>query len=436
MITGFAFRSPEVVRFLINASKYNVCVVPSMEGAKPTAVDSVLAEFARKPNTGRKRVYLHKSVSSLLSCFAKKKLDPGTDYHFVFDALSILNTKPCVRIIDIETKDAANWQLKRTLPSQINKILETMKVGIDDADIKCLSEHIVFPEDLIHTDKKVGDNEKQSKNKSFLHIIQDIQSKNADKREAIEFWICAFYAGTLRDTNHRTATTSIKARWTEQSDINVTVYKEKVDKTARERMANAMREGLLSCGFELKKGLITKIMSQIGVQEHINIMRGLFLIQEKKYTPEKASYSTGANISALALIARCLWDRSHHAKPAVKYAHLLKGIALPKKLLKPLIGIKKTEEAKPTKQEEIQPKRRVIPGISIQAGMHDLTDLVVLAGLAPASKTPIQIKALSKSPIKTTAQKFLKDGKTVYKIKTGKHEYLRYQGQKVKLMGV
>lgn len=430
---GFAFRSPDVVRFLINASKYMPVVVPDMSkpGATQVQVSNIVAEAKSRPLQSRRRVWLHKSVTGMLVCFKNKILDPTQDLHIVFDALSVLKAKTVVRILDIDTKEDATWQLKKTLPSQLNKLLETLGNGVSESDLKVLDGRIIHPEDLIVTDQKVGDKEKVSKTKSFLHTIQDIQSKNADKRMQIEFWICAFYTGMLRDKNHVMQTKNITAKWVPDSSIDIEVYAEKNDKTARQRMMQRAVKGLGDCGLVLKTGTQNKIMELIGGLEHIYIMRGLFLITKKKYSPEKAAHETGANISALSCIARCLFNPTSHLSLSKIHEKELHSICVPKKMLLGMTG-KKREEVDESKEKRT---RTAVTGREIKPGEYAITELVVAAKLVPVTKTPMQVLAASKTPITTTAKKVMRSGRTLFVIENNKSDYIKFAGKKIKIMG-
>lgn len=336
MIQGFAFKSPDVVRFLVPASSYAVCIVPS--ATKPNVISDALKAFASTPIGSRKRVFMYKSVQALLTCVRNKWVDVNAHYHVVFDALSVLSTKTCVKILDVETQKDATWQLKKTLSSLVTKALETCKPGIDESDLKCLQEAHIFPEDMIHTDKKSSDQEKQNKTKSFLHVIQDLQSKNADKRNAIAFWICAGYAGVLLDKMHVIKSTEVSAKWTPRG-IAVKTFSEKKDPNARQRIADKIKSALMQYGFEIKKSSLAKVMGLIGGYEYKYIMRALFLMQECKYSAEKASNETGANVSAVSLIWRYLRDETQVTNMCLKHKKEIDtSFSIPKKYLKAIVG--------------------------------------------------------------------------------------------------
>lgn len=429
MILGFAFKSPEVVKFLIPAHSYAVCLVPS--NTRPQIISEALAGFTRMPVASRKRVYLYKSVSGLLTCLKNNWVDASTDYHIVFDALSILSTKTCVKIIDVDVQKDATWQLKKTLSNVVSKSLETLRPGVDAEDIKVLQETQIFPEDLIHTDKKSNDLEKSNKTKSLLHVIQDLQSKNADKRNAIAFWICAGYAGALLDTQHVVASKQMDTtKWSTQP-IRVRTYAEKSDKTARQRIAETMRNGLMQYGFEIKKSSLAKVMDLIGGYEYKHIMRALCLMQELKYTSEKASNATGANVSAVALIWRYLHQPEDSVNLCVKHKSVLNPqISIPKKFLKALSGQDIEVQAVVVKT------RKKVVARAVPAGLYTTARLAITAGLVGAQKTPAQVQAISGSPMRVIgAPKYNKNSELHYKITSGSICYMRFGGKKYKLIG-
>lgn len=442
MILGFAFRSPDVVRFLIPAHKYNVCMLP--DPSKPGLLERCLVEHAAKPSAGRKTVFLHKSVIAMLSALKHQKFDASKGVHIVFDAYSVLASKPIVKILDIETKTEQTWQLKRTMPGTLAKALETASQGVDESDIKALAVKIILPEDLITTDKKVGDAEKTGKMKSFLHVVQDMQSKNAGIRNDIEFWISAFYTGMLSDSKHDVETKQHIAKWSDGADINIRMFREKHDKTARARMLARSADELKRIGFDMRPALQNKILSLLDSYEYIHTMRAMFLITERNYTPEKAAHETGSNISVLTLLNRCLFDRSSIHALSRKNANKLGAIMIPKRLLNAVLGKSREdiEAERKQKQQADEPndttkqKRTSIAGIPIKSGFYEITALAVAAKLAPPGKTAMQVLAISKTPITTTAQKYTKAGKYVHEITKNKTEYLRFGGKKFKIVGI
>lgn len=431
MIYGFAFKSPDVVRFLIPASSYAVCIVPSP--TKPHVINDALKVFASMPIGQRKRVYMYKSIQALLTCVRNKWVDIDAHYHIVFDALSLLNTKPCVKVLDIEFQKDATWQLKKTLSGLLVKTLETCRLGIDANDLSCLQETTVFPEDMIHTDKKSSDQEKQNKTKSFLHVIQDLQSKNADKRNAIAFWICAGYAGVLLDKQHVVKSTEIVAKWTPRN-INVLTFSDKRDPTARQRIADKIKSALMQYGFEIKKSSLAKVMGMIGGYEYKYIMRALLLMQECKYSAEKASNETGANVSAVSLIWRYLRDESNVTNMCIKHKKEINAcFSIPKKCLKPLIGVEPSTQVEPEVKH-----RKKIEARRVGEGKYTVVALVQALGLAGANKTAMQVHALSKTPIKVIgAVKYNSTtGEPRYLIKKNAVCYVRFGGKKYKIKGV
>lgn len=430
MIVGFCFRSPEVVKFLVPATKYSVCIVPD----KPIMFEQIVPAFRKQPIGSRKRVYMHKSLASMVMYFNKEMMDSTKDLHVVFDAFSVLSTKPCVKILDVDTKADETWQLKKTIPLLLEKVLGGLREGVAKDDLECLRERTVLPEDLITTDRKVDDIEKQNKVKSFLHVLQDIQSKNADKRDIIGFWMSAFYVGAVTDKDHVIQKKKITGKWTEGRELACRVYAEKTDKTARQRMMAFCVSKLKDQGFELKKHSQNKMLELLGTQEHVTVMRALWLMENLNWAPEKSAHATGANISALVLIHRSLNDRSSIVTTYMKNKQHITGISMPKKMLKQVKGIKKPESE--VVQDQDAKKTGKAPVKHAPNGLWTVLELLKHAGLVPDSKTMPQALGLSKTTIKVEkANKYVVQGTTKYKVIKGKTLYIRFNGAKHKIVG-
>jgi hypothetical protein len=87
--------------------------------------------------------------------------------------------------------------------------------------------------------------------------------------------------------------------------------------------------------------------------------------------------------------------------------------------------------------EEPLKTRQRIEARKITAGLYSVVDLAIAARLVPANKNAAQVYAISKSPIRVIdGVKYIKDNKTLYKIKAGVVCYLRFGGKKYKLKGM
>ena len=464
-VLGFAFRSPEVVKFLVPQAQYNVLVVPD----KASEFSATVPLFQKRACGGRKRVYLHKSLKAMVTCFNEKRLDPSTDYHMVFDAYSVLTRYPCIKLLDVESRDAMTWHLRNTIPSLVDKALSAMKPGISEPDQKCFGERIIQPEDLITTDKRVDEVERLEKVRSFLHVIQDIQAKNADKRDLISFWICAFYAGALVDSEHVLKQKTVPVNRYTPTPVPATVYVEKVDKTARERMLTTLTMRLRDQGFELRRHSQTKLADLIGGHEHVTVLRALLLMRELNWPAERAAHGTGANISALALIWRSLNDRTYtHSLAVVNQAHLHQSITVPGKVFKAVADqVQKQKKKKKKAHEkdtdsvtETEPKKAKkglkstaavavavvaattttaavpVPVKVMDRGFYSLLELCQHLELVPRTRTWAQALGLSKTPITTSALKYKKNGIIVYRIQAGSRYWVRFGSKKHRFLGV
>jgi ribosomal protein L18E len=452
-LLGFAFRSPEVIKFLIPAAQYHVLVVPD----KPSEFAATVPTFMKQANGGRKRVYLHKSLIAMVTLFREKKLNPDTDYHIVFDAYSVLIRYPCIKILDVESRDAETWQLRNTIPSLVDKILGSAKPGISVPDQNCILERLIQPEDLITTDKRVDEAERLEKVRSFLHVIQDIQAKNAEKRNVISFWITAFYAGVLVDSKHVLKQKTVPVNRYTPTPIKATVYVEKSDKLARDRMLSSLTEHLRRDGFELRKHSLAKLGGLIGNPEHVTTLRALLLMQELNWTPERAAHQTGANISALALIQRSLNDRTYpHSLAVVNQNHLYQNgiVVVPGKLFKTVADQKKkvvAEKVTKSKAKKMQKSKTVSFTVVSEAvdekkstavkvvdrSFYSLLQLCQALELVPRTATLAVALQLSRTPITTSATKYKRGAEgVVYRIQAGSRYWVRFGSKKHRFLGV
>jgi hypothetical protein len=191
---GFAFRSPDVVRFMLDRSKYSVCVVP--ENDVVGVVTKALGEFDKITHGNRTKVYLYKSLRALSYVNKTTPAVFKSGVHVIFDTISLLKKKG-IKILDVDTKDQADWQVGKTIGLSVMKVMHGMEQGLDTATLSKLTKHEKFPEDDVNTDTMQSERDRELKNKSLMIVIQDMQSKNASVREVICGYVVLYYLGKL-----------------------------------------------------------------------------------------------------------------------------------------------------------------------------------------------------------------------------------------------
>lgn len=439
MIPGFCFRSPDVIKFLVPAHKYSVCVVPDRER------DQALATFDKQAHGNRTRVYIHRSLSALNQCLNNQIHNKLTciGIHVVCDAYSVLSRRPCVEILDIETKKQATWQLRKTgLPSLLEKVLDRTQPGVTETDRKCLTETSALPEDLVVTDKPTNDAGKHAKTRSFLNVLQQLQAKHADKRDWICFWVCAFYAGMLIDPKHKLKHKHVQGKWSEQKPVPVTTYAEKDDVDACQRMLETVRVKLKERGYELKRSQAQKLVDVLDQNEYVYVMRALLLVREQKLTPEQAVYRTGADVSTTTLLCRTLFQVNSASDPAHAQAkYLSKHVTVPDRARKRVDGDR--ADKKIVKDEAVigtetgKKSGNNSTRTHIAPGYYSVLELVRALGVVPQTTTTAQMLALAKNnTTKTSLKKFVVDGKTKYKVIKNVKGWIRFNGIRYRLIGV
>lgn len=338
-ILGFCYRSPAVVKFMLPVTHY-VVVFVSETGVVTNPLNTIAESGARTV------VFMHKSLAGMRT-FIKRCLESSTGartrdlkaaHHIVFDVLDQLTRYPEIKLMDLKAKSQADWQVQKTYPEQIIRYFDEHGVGINADAITRLTDPVVGidAEDMIHTDKKVKDVDRQDKVKSMLHVIQDLQAKNADKRNQIQRLICGFVSGQFIDGGHKTTTKTLRV--CRDPDLNrtqaeATLILTKKDKTGLDRSLELLAEQFRGIGLPLRRPALEKIKCIVSGGEYVALMRALLLIQQYRYAPDQACARTGANVCAVALVRREVFDESTDTLPSSRDAvrHRLGAVTLVKR---------------------------------------------------------------------------------------------------------
>lgn len=304
-VLGFCYRSPAVVKFMLPAQTHGIINVD--ERGTITTPPTEIAKFSE---TNRVIVFMHKSLSGFRAFVTRtvnNKADIRKAHHIVFDTHDQLSRYAEIEIMDLKGQAQADWQVQKTYPELIAKKFEEHGPGIKQAFVDVITDHLLGadPEDMIHTDKKVKDSERQEKAKSMLHVIQDLQAKNADKRNAISRLICGFVAGQFIDENHKVIEKPVRVcKDIDRCVVPARLISAKKDDTAFERSLEMLASRFRDLGLPLRRPALEKIGNLVNKREYVATMRALLLIDKYGYSPDQASARTGANICAVALIRR------------------------------------------------------------------------------------------------------------------------------------
>jgi hypothetical protein len=252
--------------------------------------------------------------------------------------LDQLTRYPEIKIMDLKARSQADWQVQKTYPEQIIRYFDERGTGISTDAITRLTDPVVGidAEDMIHTDKKVRDADRQEKVRSMLHVIQDLQAKNADKRNQIQRLICGFVSGQFIDDKHKTTKKTLRVcRDTDsnRTQAEATLILTKKDTTGLDRSLELLSEQFRGIGLPLRRPALEKIKGIVSGGEYVALMRALLLIQQFRYAPDQACARTGANVCAVALIRREVFTDHATTLPTARDAirHRLGAVTLVKR---------------------------------------------------------------------------------------------------------
>lgn len=321
-VVGFCFRSPNVVRFMFPVTKY-VLINVDERGSITTPLN-VLANVGK-----REVVFMYRALTGLQAFVTKcnessnGSKDITHAHHIVFDTPEQLARFPEIQIIDDQMQGKADWQVQKAYSERVQKIFSEY-TGIDSRFVTTLAstDKLHDPEDLIHTDEKMKEAERKEKSQSLLHVIQDLQSKNADKRNQIQRLVCGFITGQFIDAEHKIITREFNvSRGGEYAPVQATLISTKHDKDGIKRSLALLATKFREIDLTLRQPALDKIAHILSSREYVVLMRALLLMQQYKLTADQASARTGANVCAVALIKREVFtneqDRINLASSAV-----------------------------------------------------------------------------------------------------------------------
>ena len=479
-VLGFCYRSPAVVKFMLPTQTHGIVNVDERG-----TVTTPLSEIAKFSETRRTIVFMHKSLAGFRVFVTRmsegsNKSDLRLAHHIVFDTHDQLSRYAEIEIMDLKGHSQADWQVQKTYPELIAKKFEEHGPGIRKQFVDVITDHLLGadPEDMIHTDKKVKDSERQEKAKSMLHVIQDLQAKNADKRNAISRLVCGFVAGQFIDENHVVIEKPIRVcKDADRCVVPARLISAKKDKLAFERSLGILAERFKELGLPLRRPALEKIGNLVNKREYIATMRALLLVEKYGYSPDQASARTGANICAVSLIRREVFtetatlnardiskvkDDNRHTLGAVTlvkrtqaqanfdvvfrnpelrvWNKFKKALDIPEDALPATVreAIVEEKTSAPEQAPELEAATEKVknksPRKTIRAGTYSLTDVIVACHLADPSSNPMAILSMSKQAVTFTATRFRvkkKNSKThevVYKLEAGQKHRLRWRG--------
>jgi hypothetical protein len=425
---GFAFRSPDVVRFMLDRSKYSVCVIPEPDVVG--AVARIITDFGKANHAGRKKVYLYKSLKALANANRNHSEVFSDGLHVMFDSVVLLKKKG-IRIIDIDTKEQADWQVGKTLGSNVAKALQDLEPGLDVATRTKLTKHERFPEDDVNTDTAQSERERELKNRSLMIVIQDMQSKNASVRELICGFVVMYYIGKLFVSTTRKPVDLDGCSWVQGNKYKLSSVSKKRDPNVKTKGEARLAELLAGIKIKLTKQTLAKINNCFRSAEYATLIRAFSLI-ECGMPVSKACAETGASQSLVTMCARNL------SNPVIQK---LKEFSVPVTVYRKYVKRIRGGKTQNNEDSEIvaTEKRRVITGKRVQAGKYRLSELLVTAGLAKPKADPADVLMQSKTPVRLVGDyKTYQDNKKKiqYELVSGKTYYIWFQSKKHKIKAV
>lgn len=481
-VVGFCFRSPNVVRFMLPVTKY-VLINVDQRGSVTTPLDTIAGAGKREV------VFMHHALAGFqaytIRCMESSNgnKDILHAHHIVFDTQEQLAHFPEIKVVDDQLQGKADWQVQKTYAERLQKIFAEHR-GIDPRFVTTIltADKAYDPEDLIHTDEKMKESERKEKSQSLLHVIQDLQSKNADKRNQIQRLVCGFITGQFIDDQHKLITREFNvSRNGDYAAVKANLISTKHDRDGIKRSLALLAAKFKEIDLVLRQPALDKILHVIASREYVVLMRALLLMQQYKLTVDQASARTGANVCAVALLKREVFttaqDRVDLTNPSstigavtlVKRAQAQtvsefiftnpvlriwnkyrKVIEVPKQEVDVVpvdsVQIDDFQNNAPTpindcatntmplpKLEVTTGKQKPIAKKTIPPGTYSITDVVVACHLANPNDSAVAILSMSKTSVTFTAPRFKIKGKIVYKLKAGQKFRLHWRSQEYKV---
>lgn len=490
-VVGFCFRSPNVVRFMLPVTKYALINV-DQRGSITTPLDTIAGAGKRE------LVFMHRALSGF-QAFTIRCMESSNGnkdilhaHHIVFDTQEQLARFPEIKIVDDQLQGKADWQIQKTYAERVQKIF-TEHAGTDARFVATVinADKSYDPEDLIHTDEKMKEAERKEKSQSLLHVIQDLQSKNADKRNQIQRLVCGFIAGQFIDAQHKLISREFNvSRNGEYGTVKANLISTKHDHDGIKRSLALLASKFREIDLVLRQPALDKISHVLNSQEYVVLMRALLLLLQYKLTPDQASARTGANVCAVALLKREVFTAEQDRINIADTAHAVGAVTLVKRaqvqtaselvfvnpvlriwnryrkaieVLEPAIStatsaivapvptsvpvahtIGMDETTATTKAALLVDLHKISDGVTsatnkptakktIPPGVYSITDVVAACHLANPNDSAIAILSMSKTAVTFTAPRFKVKGKIVYKLKVGQKYRLHWRSMEYRV---
>lgn len=482
-VVGFCFRSPNVVRFMLPVTKY-VLINVDQRGSITTPLDTLAGAGKRE------LVFMHHALAGFqaftIRCMESSKgnKDILHAHHIVFDTQEQLAHFPEIKVIDDQLQGKADWQIQKAYAERVQKIFAEHH-GTDPRFVTTVlaADKAYDPEDLIHTDEKMKESERREKSQSLLHVIQDLQSKNADKRNQIQRLVCGFITGQFIDEQHKLITREFNvSRSGEYGAVKANLISTKHDHDGIKRSLALLAAKFREIDLVLRQPALDKILHVISSQEYVVLMRALLLIQQYKLTPDQASARTGANVCAVALLKREVFTSERDRVSIADATHAVGAVTLVKRaqvqtasefvfvnpvlrvwnryrkaievIVEPITSTSTSLDTAPSDTvESIETDKHEVELLTdlhkiaegkistakptakktIPPGTYSITDVVAACHLANPNDSAVAILSMSKTAVTFTAPRFKVKGKIVYKLKAGQKFRLHWRSQEYKV---
>ncbi len=423
MILGFAFRSPDIVRHTIDRTKFAAFVIPrfSESGVHVNAYENAMTQ----PVGNRKRVILFSDCKSFTSVSRSGKFQSTKHIYVVFDSASVLASKSCVEIVDINSQaNVPVWQYQRTLPSTLAKTFQSATEGISDEDLECMNAVVENPEARIKSDVP----KREEVTVTTITLSTAVKSISERKvfqqdRNVGRLIVCMYIAGMF----HNKSDVKYKTRNLKYIGLNnVGSYKKESVPSAVENMKKYAKS---KYGIKLGSKTVDSICDLVKHNGYSVSMLGMLLVS-KGVNVDKACADTGADHAFLQM-----WKREFDTirnNPSVSGAFQNAGIAFPLMILKHKI-IKEAEADRELKRKYNLKKR-----IVIRAGKYTEETLLRECGLLkPGENFTAIMSGKINHTFSTNVAKFKtkKSLKPFYMVEKGKKCFVMFRSIRLKVMG-
>lgn len=421
MLNGYAFRSPDVIRMMLDRVKFAGFVIPRMDstGKHVAAYKAALAEPVGK----RVRVMLVAGCETLCNLVTQvKDFDRKSVAYIVFDSASVLAGKTCVCVVDTDDASKPVWLYSRSTPASVNA---SAVPGISQEDLDCLGMSPEDPEDVVKTDvmkEKVARGSAKSTFVPIKDLLTDILAlpELQGNSSMAQHLLALYLSGKLVRPTERCEARKRNIASVGICDVGAYIAKD-IEYIAYDRLVRLGAKHGLDFAKHEQRILPIKAMPEFAIvaKALINVERGMAI--------DKSCASCGANSGAVAIIARLLQP------PAPRLATVYVGfpMSFPVHVLGNIRG-------KAQSVEFVDKQRAAaVERISVREGAYKLDALLRMCGLLSGKETVTNPQHATTSAPETNAPKVkFASGAYGHKVVAGEHYYVRYRGKRVPIQGV